>query len=177
MFRQFALSLMFLLLVGSLVFSIGETTAQGAVEDSTCHNLYRDGRESLPPTPAHFVLEISIEQWKDIKDKLQIFATKQGLSYRDSSKLGPRPYGLYDLSLCNDRGFYLSLIVVKYPGIRVGADSIPFLIHETRNGFGWQDMTRSLISALNKSWPGKIKIIAAKGKLVPIPEALTPQQP
>jgi hypothetical protein len=123
--------------------------------DRTCHNVLRDGRQSIAPQVS-MDLPITGEALAELTRATAEFAATKNLSFRDSSK----PEALF-LSLCHDRGLTIHLS----PGVSIA-------VFEVHAGSDWQRTTKDLIDRIETLWPGKLRFRAPQGGDMPRPKEL-----
>jgi hypothetical protein len=172
------------MVTGFALIVIASTSAYSAFGakhgDTTCHNMFRDGRTSIKPT-VNMGLAINIEDWGALAEVFEEFSTAHALSLRKFGTLHPETVRTISLSLCSEAGFNIETSDQRwahrdYAPI-VANRGTPVSIFETRDGSSWQEIGAKFADALEARWPGKLKFISSEGREIARPDIIRSTNP
>jgi hypothetical protein len=159
-------------LLGGLVLAVPILT-----KDRTCHNMFRDGRNSVH-SQVNMELEIGLPEWPKLTRLIEDFGIEHALSFRNSSKIDPGSVvQVLALSLCNERGANIHVLrqewaTATFKSSSLGRAGVPIGVYELRSDSGWEALAKSLVVELEGAWPEKVKFRDKDGRVVPMPEKL-----
>jgi hypothetical protein len=143
--------------------------------DRSCHNMFRDGRRSVP-TRLSIDLDIAMDDWPALTAALENFGASHGMLFRNASSSRPQVKVL-GLSACTEQ-VVMDVIDQRwasrnYAPLMAGR-GVPVYIYDLADGNAWRPLARELVTALESQWPGKVRFRDGGGRLIPLPSALTP---
>jgi hypothetical protein len=168
--------------VGARILAIGVPILLAVVigiptitKDRSCHNLLRDGRNSIS-TVLNIDLHIPDHEWPVLADLLGRFAATHKFSFRDASKITPGSLRALYLSLCDD-GINIEIVEQRWAhndyknalpgrGVAVG-------IYTQQENTPWLPVARNLVTDLEARWPRNVQFTDHRGRTMPKPAALS----
>ncbi|HEY1541748.1 MAG TPA: hypothetical protein VGG01_05020 [Xanthobacteraceae bacterium] len=160
------------LLFLSVLLTAGAFALPAITSDRTCHNMFRNGRQSVR-SRVNVVLEISADDWLRLTKLFEEFATAHELSFRNNSRSPSDVVQVLNLSLCNDSGLNIEALQQLWHQVKsVPANGVTIGIYVLRNGSQWRGIAHDLAARLESTWPGKIKFKDGNGRIVPAPTNL-----
>ena len=161
------------ILAGTAVLFTGLVFAIPAItKDRTCHNMLRDGRDSIGPQVS-MDLPIDVADWTRLTKLFLDFAAARGMSFRDSTQNRPNVMQAIYLSACGEQVNVTAMqqrwsttnTAIPNRGISIG-------IYEQHDGSDWKQIARDLIAEIELAWPGKLQFRGRDGGVVPMPPEL-----
>jgi hypothetical protein len=150
----------------------------GVVRDNSCHNLFRDGRSSIEPKLTADI-DLSSTDWPALERMFARFSTTHALSLRRDQQIRDGSLLWRDLNLCNEAGVNIGALdqrllkEVHAPHVGQG---VKFSVYELKAGSGWSNLTRSLLSEIEKSWPQRTKFFGPDGREISAADAFKEQR-
>jgi hypothetical protein len=156
--------------------SVAVAALPSVTMDRSCHNVFRDGRRSVPSS-LNIDLDIAMEEWPAVTTVLENFAASHGMLFRDSSSSRPQVKVL-GLSACTEQ-VVIDVIDQRWASRNyaplLAGRGVPVWIYDLADGNEWRPLARELVAALDSQWPGKVRFRDGGGRLIPPPAALMPQ--
>ena len=158
-------------LLTSIVLAIPTIT-----KDRSCHNMFRDGRQSVIPRVS-IDLNIDVQDWPKLTEVLKEFASGHALSFRNSSRTEPGVFRVLALSLCNERGTNIGAHQQEWASAQWKSSPLARLgvslgVYELQRDSGWEQLARDLIAKLESVWQGKVGFKDGGGRVIPMPREL-----
>jgi hypothetical protein len=161
-------------LVTALLLVAGVAAVPAITKDRTCHNMFRDGRQSIGPQ-VNLDLQISKEDWPGLAALLATFSVKHGMDFRDSTRIEPNMHYLA-LSMCNDRGVSIEVLDMRLAHRNfqpsIPGRGVPVAVFEVHEGSGWTQIARPLVAEIEATWPAKLTFRDSLGRVMPMPITL-----
>jgi hypothetical protein len=148
------------------------------VRDSSCHNLFRDGRTSIGPQISADV-NLPTEEWTTLRQIFVGFGESNSLSFRGDEQIRDGALMWRDLNLCSEAG--LNIDAVDRPWLAqinspLADRGIQFSVYELKPGSDWKTLARDLINQIDTRWPRKTTFRGPDSKAISIEEALRGRQ-
>jgi hypothetical protein len=155
-----------------VVFAIPSIT-----KDRSCHNLFRDGRQSVEPKIS-FDLDLTMDDWPAVTSFIKGFSAAHGMSFRESSQSQPDVNVLH-LNSCTEEGIVIDAMQPVWTGKgyspALPGRGLPIWVYALREDTNWEKVSRELIAALESRWPGKLRFRDRTGNVVSESEVLPPE--
>jgi hypothetical protein len=161
-------------LVMALVLIAGVIAVPALTKDRTCHNMFRDGRQSIVPQ-VNIDLRIEKDDWSRLAAVLSTFSAANGMHFRDSTRIEPAMHYLH-LSACNDHGVNIHVHDMRWTHRNfeplIAGRGVPVGVYEVHDNSGWPRIAGALIADLEVAWPGKVAFLDQRGNEIPVPQYL-----
>lgn len=129
-----------------------------ALQDRTCHNYSRDGRNSIPALLV-INLDLPVNAWPSVTEEVGLFATDHGMRLRDEVAYYGHPTG-HGLSLCTDTGMNISVSDWRAHGLGAIDDrAITLTVLEPVDPVDWHPIADDLVKRLEARWPDRVSIL------------------
>ncbi|PDT89059.1 hypothetical protein CO669_15890 [Bradyrhizobium sp. Y36] len=144
------------------------------VRDTSCHNVFRDGRTSVRPQ-VYANLKVPAEDWKRLEQTFAAFGQAQALSIRRDVHTRDGRIMWRSMDLCNDAGVSISvgdepwLAGVHSPRADEG---MTFSIYSLKPDSGWRLLARHLLDEIEKMWPEKTTFRGPSGQILSFEDAM-----
>jgi hypothetical protein len=148
------------------------------IKDSSCHNLFRDGRTSIGPQISAD-LSLPTADWPTLTQIFVDFGAMHSLSFRADEQIHGGTLMWRDLNLCSEAGVNIDALDrpwLAQIGSPLADRGIQFSIYELRSGSEWKPLARELLNGIVKAWPQKTVFRGPDGKVVAAEEALQGRQ-
>jgi hypothetical protein len=144
------------------------------VRDSSCHNLFRDGRASIGPQVAGEI-KLMADDWPMLTRLFVDFGEKQSLSFRSDEEIRRGTIMWRDLNLCSEAG--VNIDAIDRPWLTqinspLAYRGIQFSVYELKAGSDWNRLARDLLDKIEMTWPHKMTFRGPDGKEISVQEAL-----
>jgi hypothetical protein len=150
------------------------------VRDSSCHNLFRDGRASIGPQ-IYGNIGLRQEDWPALKQTFVDFGETHSLSFRSDEQVQRGKINWRDLNLCNDAGIVIKALdrpwLARMPRLAqidpsFANQGISFSVYELKPGSDWEPLARELLNRIDRAWPQKTTFRGPDGRLISVEQAL-----
>jgi hypothetical protein len=144
------------------------------VRDTSCHNIFRDGRTSVNPQIAADI-NLTADDWTSLKQIFLDFGGMNGLAFRGDEQMRDGRLMWRTLNLCNEAGITIVvrdeawLTHIHSPLANRGME---LEIFELKRDSGWQPLARDLVEKLDAEWPNRLTYRGPQGHAIPKEEAL-----
>jgi hypothetical protein len=146
--------------------------------DRSCHNLFRDGRNSVSPK-VRIDLDIATTDWSRLTRLLDEFAVSHGMSFRNSNDSKPAVVEILGLSACDENGRVITADDLRWASradAALGGDrGVTIGVFALKEDTGSLPLAQELVAALNSEWQGKVRLRARDGRFISGSAALVPQ--
>jgi len=144
------------------------------VRDTSCHNLFRDGRKSVGPQVG-VEMKLDPADWTKLMHTVVEFGDTNGLSLRRDEEIRHGRLLWRSLNLCNEAG--LTIVVSDQPWLgeihSPQADrGMTLDVYQLKQDSGWQPMAGELLDKLEAQWPGRLTFRGPSGSVIPRDEAM-----
>jgi hypothetical protein len=148
------------------------------VRDSSCHNLFRDGRTSIRPQISADI-SLAAKDWPTLTQIFVDFGAIHSLSFRGDEQIRRGTLMWRDLNLCGEAG--VNIDAVDRPWLAqinspLADRGIQFSVYELKPGSDWQPLARDLISRIDTTWPEKTTFRGPDGTIISVDVALKGRQ-
>lgn len=144
------------------------------VRDTSCHNLFRDGRTSVGPQIDADV-DLAPNDWSTLRQTFTEFGSSNGLAFRSDEGIRDGRLMWRTLGLCNETG--VTIIVRDQPWLKdihspAAKRGMELEIFELKSGSDWQVLAHDLLDKLEMQWPARIGYRGQRGSSIPREEAM-----
>jgi hypothetical protein len=139
-------------------------------KDTSCHNLFRDGRKSISPV-ASASMEMSVADWIELRRLLTVAGGEGNWSVQDLTHQTQDVDQLY-VSLCREPGTVLQAQQMVWPEHNPPGGferRVNLMVYQPQGGTDWVAPARSVLQRVSAAWPGRLTFHASDGGLVPPP--------
>lgn len=149
------------------------------VKDTSCHNIFRDGRTSLVPQISADV-NLTGDDWPGLAQIFTDFARDHSLSLRNDQQIRRGQLMWRNLDLCNENGVSIKILdrpwLDRMPSAPAIAKGIKLSIFELKAGSGWNPLAHDLLDKFDARWSEKITFRGPNGKAISEADALKGRQ-
>jgi hypothetical protein len=148
-------------------------------QDSSCHNLFRDGRASIEPR-IHADLNLTPEDWAAVTKIFTDFGAAHSLSLRSDQQIRRGQLLWRSLDLCDEAGTHIEVMDqpwldrMNHAPVRI--KGIKLRVHEFKAGSDWNPLAHELVDTINNRWPEKFLFHGRDGKPISEIEAFADRQ-
>lgn len=158
--RQAKPFLAVVIMAATIGAATGLVVATTPAPDTTCHNVFRDGRKSIDPE-ARLTLTVPMSDWRALAEIARAFAGDYGWSITEDVR-PDEDFPWFQISLCNSQGTRIFLS-------RAFEDEISMAVSQPQGGLSWQSPMADLVDRLDRRWPGQIEFRGRTGEAVQAP--------
>lgn len=148
------------------------------VRDTSCHNLFRDGRTSIGPQLGAD-MNLTTDDWTRLRQIFIEFGRANGLAFRGDEQIRDGRLMWRTLGLCNEAG--VTIVVTDKPWLTdihspLANRGMELDIFELKQGSNWQPLAHDLLDKLEVRWSGRLTYHGPRGSAIPREEALKGRQ-
>lgn len=138
-----------------------------ATKDRSCHNPLRDGKSSIGPVLS-IQINVSIDEWRQVRKIFSAFANKNSLSFKDSSESRSQAVKLLRLSMCLETGVLIKTNEQRWASndfvpAMAARDGVGVYIYSPSEADNWQSLASLLIEEFEDQFPSGISFWDEKG--------------
>ncbi len=126
-------------------------------KDRSCHNLFRDGRNSIGP---ELIMELRVDEGEltAIAGVIEALGREHQMSVRQASRPGPTD-SAFRMSLCREPG----LVVVLSHGFPTAVAPMSISVYISDPSITWHPVARDISTVMQQRWAGAFKV--SKGRI------------
>lgn len=147
------------------IFALPNLTA-----DRSCHNVFRDGRESIGPV-LFFTVELSGSEWSRFQDTAEHFAFAEEWLVDESNDKDKSSSASRFVSVCVEPGTEIMFSGADVPNPTRAEVSV----FQPQGGNSWQGPVGRLLASIGAAFPGQLRRDWTSTEMQ-TPSALLPQQ-
>jgi hypothetical protein len=149
------------------------------IKDNSCHNLFRDGRQSSH-LQIYADVALTHEDWPVLTQTFTDFAAAHSLSLRGDQEIRRGEILWRSLDLCNEAGVSINILdnlwLDRSHNAPARIKGIKLRVEEFKAGSDWNLLTHGLVDKINATWPEKIVFRGRGGETMSETEAFKGHQ-